>query len=93
MTGYKREMSFKISFDLRKRYYLIAQRICLTRSKIGGTACADSEGVDRGSGAPLKNHKNIRFLSDTGPDPSKIKKTTKPALNVGPSSARQRNAI
>ena len=30
---------------------------------------------------PLKNHKNIGFLSNTGPDPCNIKK---PALNVGP---------
>ena len=38
--------------------------------------------------APLKNHKNIGYLSNTGPDPLKITK-----LNVGPSSTRQRNAI
>ena len=42
---------------------------------------------------PLKNHKNIGFLSNTGPDPLKNHKTTKPAFNVGSSSARQRNAI
>ena len=44
---------------------------------------------DRGSGPPLKNHKNIGFLSNTGPGPL----ATKPAFNVGPTSARQRNAI
>ena len=49
-------------------------------------------GGDRGSGR-LENKKNIEFLSNTGPDPLKNHKTTKPALNVGPSSARQRNAI
>ena len=40
----------------------------------------DLEGGDRVSGppAPLKNHKNIGFLSNTGPDP--LKKATKPAL-------------
>ena len=37
---------------------------------------------------PLKNHKNIGFSSNIGPDPLK-----KPAFNVGPSSARQQNAI
>ena len=42
---------------------------------------------------PLKNHKNIRFLSNTGPDPLKNYKATKSAFNVGPTSARQRNAI
>ena len=48
---------------------------------------------DRGSGPSLKNHKNIGFLSNTGPDPLKNHKATKPAFNVGPSSARQQNAI
>ena len=42
---------------------------------------------------PLKNHKNIGFLSNTGPDPLKNRKATKPAFKVGTSSARQRNAI
>ena len=51
-----------------------------------------------GAGGPdppprLKNHKNIGFLSNTGPDPLQNHKATKPAFNVGPSSARQRNAI
>ena len=40
---------------------------------------------------PLKNHKNI--LSNTGPDPLKNRKATKPTFNVGPSSTSQRNAI
>ena len=31
-------------------------------------------GGDRGSGLPLKKHKNIGFLSNTGPDPLKITK-------------------
>ena len=51
---------------------------------------------DRGSGPPpLKNHKNKGFLSNTGPDSLENKKTicTKPAFNVGPTSARQLNAI
>ena len=49
------------------------------------------------SGHPLPPEKsqtlNIGFLSNTGPGPLKIHKATKPAFNVGPSSARQRNAI
>ena len=50
---------------------------------------------DRGSGPPppLKNHKNLGFLGNTGPDLLKNHKATKPAFNVGPLSARQRNAI
>ena len=55
--------------------------------------CADPEG-DRGSGPPLlKKHKNIGFPSNIGQDPIKINTATKPTFNVGPSSARQRNAI
>ena len=57
-------------------------------------SCADPEG---GPGVrtppPLKNHKNIGFLSNSDPDPLKNYKATEPAFNVGPSSARQRNAI
>ena len=36
---------------------------------------------------PLKNHKNIGFLSNTGSDPLKNHKATKPTFNVGQSSA------
>ena len=51
---------------------------------------ADPEGGDRGTDPPfLKNQKNIEFLSNTGPDPLKNYKATKPAFNVGPSSIRQ----
>ena len=47
-----------------------------------------------GPTSPLENHKkNIGFLSNTGPDPLKNHKATRPAFNVGLSSARQRNAI
>ena len=54
---------------------------------------ADPEG-DRGSDPhPLENHNHIGFLSNTGTDPFKNHKATKPAFNVWPSSARQRNAI
>ena len=40
---------------------------------------------------PLKNHNHIGFICNTGPDPLKNHKATKPAFNVGPSSARQRS--
>ena len=55
----------------------------------------DSEG---GGGAgvqtpPLKSSKNIGLLSNTGLDLLKNHKATKPTFDVGPSSARQRNAI
>ena len=38
---------------------------------------------DMGSGLPLKNHKTIGFSSNTGTDPLKNQKVTKPALKVG----------
>ena len=57
--------------------------------------CTDPEGGQgiRTPPPPLKNHKNIGFLSNTGPDPLKNHKATKPTFNVGPLSAHQRNAI
>ena len=42
--------------------------------------------------APWKITKYV-FSSNTGPDPLKNRKATKPALNVGPSSARKRNGV
>ena len=54
--------------------------------------CADPEEW-QGVRNPLKYHKNIGFLSKTGPYPLKNHKATKPAFNVGPSSACQRNDI
>ena len=54
--------------------------------------CADPEGGE-GPRPSLKNHKAIGFLSNTVPDPLKNHKATKPAFNVEPSSASQRNAI
>ena len=43
-----------------------------------------------GRTSPLKSNKNIGFLGNTGPDPLENSKATKPAFNVGSSSARQR---
>ena len=40
-------------------------------SLIGVKACVDSEGGTGGPDPPLKNHKNIGFLSNTGPVPQK----------------------
>ena len=56
------------------------------------TAYADPEG---GSGPPppLKNQKNIGFLSNIGLDPLKNHKAIKPVFNFGPSSARKQKAI
>ena len=53
---------------------------------------ADPEG-GQGVRNPLKIKKNIGFHRNTGPDPLKKHKATKPAFNVGPSLARQRNTI
>ena len=56
------------------------------RGSRGGTGGGDTP-------PPLKNHKNIGFLSNTGPDPLGNYKATMPAFNIGPSKVRQRNVI
>ena len=55
----------------------------------------ESMSGSRGGGTPHPPEKsqNIGFLSNSGPDPLKNYKATEPAFNVGPSSARQGNAI
>ena len=37
----------------------------------------------------MKNHNTLEFPSNTGPDPQKNHKVTKPAFNAGPSYVRQ----
>ena len=55
---------------------------------------ADSEGGTGGPDLPpLKNHKYIGFLNNICSNTLKNHKATKPAFNVGPSSAPQQNAI
>ena len=60
-------------------------------------ACADPEGGGgRGSDPPpppRENHKDIEFLINTGLDPMENHKGTETTFNIGPPSARQRNAI
>ena len=53
--------------------------------------CANPGGGCRGFDPPEKNLKNIEFLNITGDDPLNNHKTIKPAFNVGPSKALQRN--
>ena len=50
--------------------------------------------IQRGAGGPdpLKIHKSIGIFCNTGPDPLKKLKATRPAFKVRPTSARQRNA-
>ena len=47
-------------------------------------AWADPEGDGRGSGPTLNNYKNIGFHSNTGPDPLKKHKATRPGFKNGP---------
>ena len=55
-------------------------------------SCADTEG-GQGVRTPPEKTLNFGVLSDTGPVPLKNHKATMTAFNVGPSSARQPNAI
>ena len=59
------------------------------------SACAVPEGGagDLPPPPPLKNHKNIGFLSNTDPDPLENHKATKPAFNAGPTAACKQNTI
>ena len=56
------------------------------------------QGYRRGTGGPdppppPEKSRKYRFLSNSSPNPLKNHKATKPTFNVGPSLARQRNAI
>ena len=62
--------------------YLDTEKAVMRRSRGGGT------GGPEPPPPRLENHKN----SNNGPGPHKNHKATKPAFNVGQSSARQRNA-
>ena len=63
----------------------------ITYVQTGSRADPDGgQGVRTPLPPPPKNHKNIGFLSNTGPDPLKIHKAAKPAFNAGTSLARQR---
>ena len=42
---------------------------------------------------PMGNHNTIGFLRNTGSEPTKTRKATKSAFNVGPQLAGQRIAI
>ena len=59
---------------------------------IHSASCADPEG-DMGSRPPPEKSQKYRISSNTGPDPLKNHKATKPAFNVGLSLARHQNAI
>ena len=75
--------------------YLVRLEVSKLWSEPSTTAILCMHGSRGGTGGPnppLKNVKNIGFLSNTGPEPLKIHKATESAFNVGPSSARQRNA-
>ena len=63
------------------------------KSEIFGVAvhsCVLPEGEGCGS---MGNHNTIGFLSNTGSEPTKTRKASKSAFNVGPQSAGQGNAI
>ena len=54
-------------------------------------SCVDPEEGGQGvrNPPPLKNYKNIGFLSNTGLEPLENHNATKPAINTGPSSVSQ----
>ena len=71
-----------------------ASALCFTCAKPGDLSHAQIQrGVREPPPPPLENHKAIGFLGNIVPDPLENHKATKPAVNVGPSSARQRMAF
>ena len=70
-----------IGYLLPFRFAFIA---VMRRSRVG-TGVPDS--------STPENHKNIGFLSNTGQDPLKTHKATKPAFNDALSSARHLNGV
>ena len=69
----------------------LGQRRLFIQSPRSTHSCAETEGGHWGPDPPPENHKDIGFLSNSGPEPWKIWKITNcaPALNNGPSLARQ----
>ena len=55
--------------------------------------CVHMGGSRGGRGGPSENHQNMGFLSNSGPDHRKNHKATKPAFNIGPSSACRLNGV
>ena len=55
---------------------------CNWQDNEGPISCADPVGGQGVRTPSPENHKNIGFLSNTGPDPLKNYKATKPAFNV-----------
>ena len=66
-------------------------------AKLEKTPWADPGGGGAGSGLPLKNHKSIWFLSNTGPDPLKNYKAEQASIQcwaiIGPPAKRHLNGV
>ena len=81
----------------RERVNITILLLSTTEDKINNAIITKSVNarIQRGGAdpPPPENHKNIGFLSNTGPDHLTNDKAAKPAYNVRPSSARQQNAI
>ena len=61
---------------------------------MGGSRGGGGGGGGAGGSDPTpERSQKIGFPSNTGPDPLKNRKATRPEFNVRPSSGRQRNAI
>ena len=80
--------------DVRLVITFIKEHVIFLHGRIqrGGGGGGGGGGGDTGGLNPPEKSQNIGFLSNTGPDPLKNYKS-KLEFNVGPSSARQRNAI
>ena len=85
MGGYR--VSRYIEFEVVVNHYCIPFTNIISLINILDTAAGETLWADPEGGqdvrTPLKNRKNIGFLCNTGPDPLKNHKATKPVFNVG----------
>ena len=86
------DKSVKIGWTCEDDFTAPKSRLHYWQNFLPISSCADPERGTGGLDPPWKITK-IGFLSNTGPDSLKNHKATKSAFNVGPSLARQRNAI
>ena len=75
------------------KVFILSKMILLAFAIMGGSRGGGGGGGQGVRTHPEKSQKYRVFFNNTRPDPLKNQKDTKPLFNVGPSAARQRNAI
>ena len=71
-----------------RQHHEKTSQFCMGQSFHHARIQRGARGPDPPPPQPKKNHKKCRVLGNNGPDPMKNHKATKPAFNVGSSSAQ-----